>query len=135
MHSPSESVPRVLGEDEPAREAIVQAAAAPLREAFGVRIRLDVERVNRLGPWVFVQGTMRGSDGGRPNYAGTSYQAAAADGTLSDTYAALLKKDENAVADADVRSWRLLEYAIGPTDVAWLTWPDEHQAPRSVIGV
>jgi hypothetical protein len=125
----------MLGDDEPAREAIVQAATAPLREAFGVRIRLDVGQVNRIGPWVFVQGTMRARDGGPANYAGTVYQARSEDGALSDVFAALLKMDENAVSDTDVRSWRLLEYAIGPTDVAWLTWPDEHEAPRSLIGV
>lgn len=135
MHTPSaRSAPESLGPGDSVREAVLQAATARLGEAFGDRVQVEVEHLNRIGPWVFLQGRMHGTDGGRPYYAGTVYESRRADGVMSDVYVALLKKFDTASADNDARSWRLSDYAIGPTDVAWLTWPDEHEAPRALFG-
>lgn len=135
MHTPSaQSAPRSLGPEDPAREAIHRAATAPLREVLGDRVQVEVEHLNRVGPWVFLQGRMRGAGGGRPNYAGTVYESRRADGVMSDAYAVLLRKADDAGADNDARSWRVFDHAIGPTDVAWLTWPDKHTAPRALFG-
>lgn len=30
--------------------------------------------------------------------------------------------------------WALVDFAIGPGDVAWLGWPQEHAAPRALFG-
>jgi hypothetical protein len=135
MHNPSaQSVPQSLGPDDSVREAVLQAATTPLGEAFGDQVQVQVEHLGRLGPWVFLQGKMHGMDGGRPYYAGTVYESRRADGVMSDAYAVLLRKADDASADDDARSWRLSDYAIGPTDVAWLTWPDKHAAPRALFG-
>ncbi|WP_116040785.1 hypothetical protein [Amycolatopsis palatopharyngis] len=135
MHTPSaQSVPQSLDPDDPVRKAVHHAATAPLREVFGDRVQVEVERLDRIGPWVFLQGRTRGADGGRPNYAGTVYESRRADGVMSDAYAVLLRKTDDAGADNDAESWRLSDQAIGPTDVAWLTWPDKHAAPRALFG-
>ncbi|RZQ60055.1 hypothetical protein [Amycolatopsis suaedae] len=118
-----------LGTGDPARQAVLRAATAPLDKAFDDRVRVEVEQLNRVGSWVFLQATMRDAGGGRPYYAGTGYEARRADGVMSDTYVALLRK-----SDDDTRPWRLSDYVIGPTDVAWLTWPDKHEAPRELFG-
>ena len=60
---------------------------------------LDVERLDRVGRWAFVMGTMRSPGGERPDYAGTPYAARAATGGMSDTYVALLRID---ASEADV---------------------------------
>jgi hypothetical protein len=31
-------------------------------------------------------------------------------------------------------TWRVLDHAIGPGDVAWLDWPQAHAAPRALFG-
>ncbi|WP_410603694.1 hypothetical protein [Amycolatopsis sp. lyj-90] len=135
MYSPSaRSFPVSLTPGDPVREAVLQAATARLDEYFGDRVRVEVEQLDRVGPWVFLQGTMRGTEAGRPYYDGTVYEARRADGVMSDVYVALLKKRDEAAADNDARSWRLSAYAIGPTDVAWLTWADDHEAPRTLFG-
>ncbi|WP_037310405.1 hypothetical protein [Amycolatopsis orientalis] len=136
MYNPSaRSAPASPISDHSVREAVLQAATARLGAAFGDRVRLEVEHLDRIGPWAFVQGQMRGTDSyGRPYYAGTGYEARRADGVMSDVYVALLKKTDEAGADNDVRSWRLANHSIGPTDVAWLTWPDEHDAPPALFG-
>ncbi len=134
MYTPSaRSFPEALSPGDPVREAVFQAATARLDEEFGDRVRVDAQQFDRLGPWAFLQGTMRGAEIGRPYYAGTVYEARRSDGVMSDVYVALLKKSDMG-ADNDARSWRLSDFAIGPTDVAWLTWPDEHEAPRALFG-
>ncbi|KZB80176.1 hypothetical protein [Amycolatopsis regifaucium] len=135
MYTPSaHPFPVALTPGDPVREAAFQAATARLDEWFGDRVQVQVERFDRLGPWVFLQGTMRGTDNGRPYYAGTVYEARRADGVMSDVYVALLKKTDEPRPENDARAWRLANYAVGPTDVAWLTWPDEHEAPRALFG-
>ncbi|WP_410658818.1 hypothetical protein [Amycolatopsis sp. lyj-112] len=132
MHA--QSFPESLGFDTSVREAIFEAATARLHKAFGDRVQVEVEHFDRIGPWVFLRGRMHGTDGERPYYAGTAYEARRADGTMSDVYVILLKKADDESADNDPRSWRLADYAIGPTDVAWLTWPDKHEVPRVLFG-
>ncbi|MFD8492762.1 hypothetical protein [Amycolatopsis sp. NPDC059657] len=134
MYSPSaRSVPEPLSPGDPVREAVLQAAIARLDESFGDRVQVAVEQLNRVGSWVFLHGRMHGVEGGRPYYAGTVYESRRLDGVMSDAYAVLLKKTEQGRPD-DARSWRLSDYAIGPTDVAWLDWPDKHEAPRALFG-
>ncbi|WET80981.1 hypothetical protein P3102_07030 [Amycolatopsis sp. QT-25] len=119
---------------DPVREAVLEAATARLDQEFGDGVRVAVEQLDRLGPWVFLQGTMRGTEAGRPYYAGTIYENKRADGVMSDVYVALLKKKSETNVDDDARSWRVADCAIGPTDVAWLTWPDEHEVPQELFG-
>lgn len=132
MHA--QSIPQSLGPGDPVREAVLQAATEPLREAFGDRVAVRVERLDRIGGWVFLQATMRGADGGRPNFTGTVYAGPAAAGQMSDRYVALLRHTAEAFDDNDAWHWRLIDHAVGPTDVAWEAWPDKHAAPPALFG-
>lgn len=132
---PTQPLPQSPAPDDPVREAVLHAATAPLRDAVGDRLQVQVERFNRVGSWVFLQGTMRGVDGGRPNYNDTVFESRRADGVMSDVYVALLAKADPTITDNDARSWRVADYAIGPTDVAWLPWSDKHDAPRTLFGI
>lgn len=151
--------------DDPGYAALHAAAIAPLHQALGGTVVLDVERLDRVGRWAFVMGTMRSPGGERPDYAGTPYAARAATGGMSDTYVALLRidaseadvpqdvadhagaesgsgsgeqgadaADSTDADDAPGVSWTVLDYAIGPADVAWLAWPERHAAPRHLFG-
>ena len=142
-------------------DALLQAATAPLQAALGETVRVDVERLDRLGRWAFLQGTMRAAEGGRPDFAGTRYAERASAGGMSDVYVALLQAEgasENdapqafgsevdALAGADESDpshttgsgaesveWILVDHAIGPSDVNWLTWPQDYAAPRQLFG-
>ena len=135
MYTPSaRPFPVSLNPGDPVREAVLEAATARLDQEFGDGVRVAVEQLDRLGPWVFLQGTMRGTEAGRPYYAGTIYENKRADGVMSDVYVALLKKKSETNVDDDARSWQVANCAIGPTDVAWLTWPDEHEVPQELFG-
>ena len=145
---------------DPGYESLLAAATAPLRDALGDAVTLDIERLDRLGRWAFLQATMRSVDGGRPDYAGTPYAERAESGGMSDVYVALLRTEpesggddtdgrtsgapsaatdgsdaaEDAPGDAPAVRWTLVDHAIGPSDVAWLTWPQAHAAPRHLFG-
>ena len=147
---------------DPGYEALLQAATEPVRAQFGDAIQVEVERLDRLGQWAFLQGTMHGADGGRPDYAGTPWAERAAAGGMSDVYVALLQatgpaSDDAAAAtsgralddaedagaadapsaqavDGEPVEWTLVDHSIGPSDVSWLTWPQAHAAPRQLFG-
>ncbi|WP_219338375.1 hypothetical protein [Luteimonas deserti] len=143
---------------DPGYDTLLAVASAPLHEAFGEQVLLDVERLDRLGRWAFLLGTMHAPDGGRPDLAGSVYAERAAAGGMSDVYVALVHTGapsrEAETADADPEHgpgasgdagsaargadsperWRLVDHAIGPSDVAWLEWPQQHAAPRLLFG-
>lgn len=130
MHSPSaQPAPQSLGPEDPARDAVLRVATAPLTDVLGDRVRVEVQRLDRVGTWVFLLGRMRSPSGDRPNFSGTAYERQAAAGQLSDRYVALVKGAEHSATD-----WQLRAHAIGPTDVAWETWPKDHEAPSSLFG-
>ena len=136
-----------------AHEESVTALSARARDRYG-------DLLDRLGRWAFLQATMRSVDGGRPDYAGTPYAERAESGGMSDVYVALLRTEpesggddtdgrtsgapsaatdgsdaaEDAPGDAPAVRWTLVDHAIGPSDVAWLTWPQAHAAPRHLFG-
>lgn len=139
MHTPfAHAAVQPLSADDPARKAILETATGPLRAAAGDRILLQADQVDRMGPWVFVLGTMRDAGGGRPDFSGTDLAERAAAGGLSDVYVALLRAsaepEEAASTDDAGGHWELLDHAIGPGDVAWLDWPQRHAAPRGLFG-
>lgn len=134
MHTPSaQPIPQALTRDDPARGAVLQAASAPILEAFGDSVRVRVEQLSRSGSWVFLRSRMRGPDGGRPDYAGTAFAKPAAAGQVSDIYVALLNHDGG--AEDDPRCWHIVEHRIGPTDVAWDGWAAKHYAPRALFSL
>jgi len=133
-------------------DALLAAATAPVRDALGTTVVVEVERLDRLGRWAFLQGTLRSPGGGRPDYAETSFAERAAQGGMSDVYVALLQAPGEAGAEAidtsgeagkahtsqsaadGVPDWKIIDYSIGPSDVSWLGWPAQHAAPRQLFG-
>ncbi|PJK00606.1 hypothetical protein CO641_01095 [Lysobacteraceae bacterium NML91-0213] len=121
------TTPVALLPDHPDHAAIAVAATAPVLAASDQRVTLRIERMDTLGPWAFVQGRLEAPEGGRPDYTGTAFAERAAQGGMSDLHVALLRRD-------DEGAWMLVDHAIGPADVAWLTWPTTHAAPRQLFG-
>lgn len=140
---------RSLQPDDAGYAPMLTAASAPLRREFGDAVEVRVERLDQLGNWAFLMGTMQAPGGGRPGYAGSRFAERAASGGMSDVYVALLKRRSSSGDDSEdapgeagadqgvernIGEWTLAEHAIGPGDVAWLAWPDRHSAPKAVFG-
>jgi hypothetical protein len=142
MHAAfAQSTPLPVQPADAGHDALLDAATVPLAEAFGSSATVDVQRLDRLGDWAFLLGTMRGVGGGPLPVEGTRYEVHAASGGMSDVYVALLKREPTVAATAGSGDtgtaeghWVLLDHAIGPGDVAWLAWPERHAAPRALFG-
>lgn len=100
----AQAAPQPMQPGEAGYDVVLDAATRPLREALGARVELDVERMDRVGGWAFVLGTMRAPGGGRPDLSGTSFADASAQGAMSDVYVALLRHEQasTSAVDADV---------------------------------
>jgi len=105
-------------------QTVAQAASARLKLGHDA-LRLAPTQTKRSGDWVFLKARMRNSAGQPFDYAGTDLYQAAQVGTVSDRCAALLHR-ENGV-------WKLVDIAVGPTDVAWENWPTKHKAPADLF--
>ena len=66
---------------------------------------------------------------GAIDWARTKYGDQSAEGVLDGggTTYALLKRENG--------QWRVLEFVIGPTDVAYADWPERHDAPAGLMGL
>ena len=110
------------------REAIVATATHAAAQSLHIdsaRLRLVPERVHRQGEWVFMTAQMQDAAGQRFDYTGTDQLEAAQNGGKSSLCAALLRREGTA--------WKLLDIAVGPTDVAWENWPEAHKAPKALF--
>lgn len=110
----------------PERAAILDAARAPVQKALGKPVQFVVKQLNVLNHWAFVYATMQGPGGTPIDYAGTPFAQAAEHGAKSDDYLALLRMRDG--------KWQVLADSIGPTDVAWATWPEQYGAPQALFG-
>lgn len=107
------------------RTAILDAARIPVAEELGKPPLFAVRQLNREGEWAFLFADMQ-QQGGQPfDYSGTRKAEAARRGLVSKSYAALLRKTD--------RGWRVVEAAIGPTDVAWEGWPAKYGLPEGLF--
>ncbi|WP_333572817.1 hypothetical protein [Sphingomonas sp.] len=108
------------------RAAIIDVAHQAIARRIGKTPRLLVRTLGHQGDWVFLVATMQDKAGRPISYAGTPLASAEAEGMVSKDYVALFRRAGN--------GWRLVEEALGPTDVAWAGWAAKHGAPSSIFG-
>lgn len=112
---------------EPRRTAMLAAARGPAEAEVGRPVRFLVRRLAVDGRWAFLLAAMRSAHGRRVDWARTPKADAAAQGLVSDDYAALLWRGDDG-------RWTVVAHATGPTDMAWGDWPAAYGAPASLIG-
>ncbi|HEX8901886.1 hypothetical protein [Vitreimonas sp.] len=109
-----------------ARSALNDAIGRALNQP----VNMNLETFERSGDFAWVVAHPRLGDGTAVDWTITPYAAQAREGALDAdgvTYALLIKRENN--------RWSVLEFAIGPTDVAWLDWPERHGAPPELMGL
>ncbi len=107
------------------RKAILAALRSPVEKDLKQKIVFNVEHFNVSGSWAFLSGDPQNESGGRPNYRSTKYWEAVDAGAFDDNFFALLKKTGG--------KWKVVTYAIGCTDVCYLTWWKDHKAPKVIF--
>ncbi len=122
----SDSSPQPLAPEDPLYARLQGLATAALAQALGQPVEVAVGRLDTLRHWAFLTGRMQSPSGDAIAWQDTPYAELAGHGAVSDVYVALFKRD-----DAD--EWLLIEQSIGPTDMAWLTWPGDFGAPTNLL--
>lgn len=108
-------------------KAIVEAARASAVQELKQNVGLDADVVNIAGDWAFITAELVDASGAPFTYHGTPLEQAAAAGGVSRVYAGLLQRKDD--------KWSSLTQVIGPTDVAWESWPGKYGAPASLFGM
>lgn len=102
------------------RKAMLDALRTPVDANLRTRVEFKVERIRQCGDWAFVLATPQLPGGGEPKWAGT-----VCDGDTSHLAGGLTRRTDGV--------WRLLEYALCPSDVAWADWPQRYGTPEHLF--
>lgn len=102
------------------RAAILDAVRAPVASDLRTQVEFKVERARVCGPWSFVLATPQLPGGGQIRWAGTPCE-----GDTSHLVGALVRAQKG--------GWRLIDYALCPSDVAWVDWPKKYKAPAALF--
>lgn len=127
---PAPKAPATAGAIDAVEKDAVLAALNPVVSAdLGKPAVVAPATFKTDGDWAWVIGTLKTPDGAALKFADTTYAAAEAEGFIDpggSTYA-LLKREGGA--------WTVTRFVVAPTDMAWLTWPQEYGAPAALLGV
>lgn len=104
---------------------IFEAAQAAATVDVGKPVKLTVNNLQTAGDWAFIRSQMKSPSGAQFDYSGTRYAEAAASGGKSHSHVALLKRRDS--------GWQVIVQAVGPTDVAWESWPATYGAPPALF--
>jgi hypothetical protein len=108
----------------PERKIIMDAARIPVEAKLHKRVIFKVEHLKVEGDWAFMTGIPQTPDG-RLAYEGTEYEAGWRAGGISNVVVVLLQWQGD--------RWRVITYAIGPTDVVYEDWDLKYIAPGGIF--
>ena len=117
-----------IAADDADRAAILAAVDTTLSEQVGSEVAIQPEIMRREeDAWAFVYGPVRHPDGSEIEWSTTLLAEPASEGMMDgDLGIVLLNWADN--------GWRVVETAIGPTDVPQAGWPDEHHFSPALVG-
>jgi hypothetical protein len=118
--------PEVENSDQQA--AALSAALTPVATTeIGQPLALQVQTSRVMNEWAWVIAQPTQPDGAAIDWSTTAMASRYENGVLGDNgmIYALLRQDAGV--------WTVVEYTIGPTDVAWLDWPARHGAPEDIF--
>jgi hypothetical protein len=107
------------------RKAITDALRVPVEKRLKQEVIFKIDHLKAQNGWAFLLGTPRRPDGGQIDYRNTTYAEAQKAGAFDDGVMALLHKVGG--------QWRVVQYVIGATDVAYLGWDRKFHAPSAIF--
>jgi len=122
-----QSAVRDIGVGDPLRRSLLDTLRPAIqRDLGGQAVQFMVDRLRVQGDWAFYAGSIQQPNGRPINFSRTRYASALENGVFDGpgTFA-LLRRSAGA--------WRVVTFVVGPTDVAWLAWPDEFNAPAALF--
>src|SRR6266851_10235140 len=107
------------------RKAIVDALRVPVQKKLKQEVIFKIDHLKVQSNWAFLLGVPRRPDGSEIDYRDTPYADAYNAGAFDNSVMALLHKVGG--------QWRVVQYVIGATDVAYLGWDRKFSAPAAIF--
>lgn len=108
------------------RKVILDAARPTFEKDTGGPIEFVVTTLNTMGDWAYGDVKLQ-RPGGKPiDWSRTQFGEDYAQGMFDPEHNLFLLK-------ADGGGWTMVEYALGPTDVAWDWWRQQYNIPRTLF--
>ena len=122
------TVVRNIGVGDPQRRAVLDALRPEIARDLGQPVQFVVRALRVQGDWAFAHVVPQTTAGDAIDLTRTRHAERLRAGMLDgpDVYA-LLQRTGSA--------WRVRDFVVGPTDVAYLAWPDAHGAPPALFEV
>lgn len=112
----------------PLRASILDAARPVFQQEVGGAIEFVITTLNVWGPWAYGDVKLQRPGGGAIDWRRTKFADDYAQGMFETEHNLFLLRE------TDAGGWALVEYAIGPTDVAWDWWRQQHKLPAELFG-
>ena len=109
----------------PERKVILDAFRVPVERDLKQKVIFVIDNFKVQGSWAFVSGTPQNANGGDPDYSRTQYADQLDSGAFDNNFFAILKKTAG--------KWKVINYAIGCTDVCYADWWRRFKAPKAIF--
>lgn len=107
------------------RAALLDAARAVIGPETGGPVEFVVSVLRTDGDWAYLQARPQRPGGGRIDWSRTRHAEAWRADMMSDLVMVLMRRAGP--------GWRVVEYVVGPTDVAWIPWAEQHRLPPALF--
>ncbi|CAM8619352.1 hypothetical protein [Sphingobium cupriresistens] len=115
-----------IGVADPQRRALLDALRPAIERDLMQKVKFVVRTLRRQDRWAFAHVVPQTPAGGSIDFSQTRHAERVEAGIFDgpDVYALLEQKDGR---------WIVRDFVVGPTDVAYLAWPDEFGAPMGLF--
>jgi hypothetical protein len=110
----------------PLRKQLLDVVRVRVEKEFRQKVKFKVGTLNADATWAFFGGEALQPNGKLVDLRTTRYKDDAEYMDGPSVYA-LMKKQG--------KTWRIVRYVVGPTDVAWSDWDAQTGAPPAVLGL
>jgi len=108
------------------RKEMLEALKKKVQPDLKMLPKLVVKHLYVKGGFAFFEGAVKNSEGKDIDWSKTVFKEANDEGAFDgESTTALLKKTGG--------KWKVLTYAIGPTDLPWGCWWKEYKAPKEIF--
>jgi hypothetical protein len=111
----------------PLRATLLDAARPTFEQEVGAPVEFVVHTLNVMDGWAFGSVKLQRPGGVPIDWRRTKFADDVAQGVFEADISFFLLRNPG-------DGWRLAEYAIGPTDVAWDWWRQQHNLPYELFG-
>lgn len=114
-----------LDRSHPLRTQLLDALRPTIQAETGGPVSFVVNTINVMGEWAYVGATPVRRNGSPIDWRATKFKQAVEDDMFSGLVMALLRRDG--------KSWTVVDFVVGPTDVYWYEWVEKYKLPETMF--